>query len=97
MQGIQIFDAAGTVTMDTSKQTWGFLGSFVTTTAGGSMNFPQAYGLQQVVAQQHMIGVLPTDQQSNVHTLTISAITSTGSTVTASGGNAATNIVVLGR
>lgn len=90
MFGMQIMDASGHVRLDTSKQTWSYAGYFnapANTTT--SRTFPHVAGMT-LIAQQHLLNDLPMDQKVISHTLSVS-----GNTVTASGGNKESIVVVL--
>ena len=88
--GMQIMNESGFVTLDTSKQTWSYAGYFeAPANVSTTRTFPHVVGMT-LIAQQHLLNDLPMNQKVITHTLSVS-----GNSVTASGGNKASIVVVL--
>ena len=91
--GLQISNADGVVFFDTDTITWNFLGSFTASSSGAtSANFPAISTVSETLVQLSFIDEAPGNQEAYNHNVSIS-----GTTVTASGGNSKTLVVVLGR
>jgi hypothetical protein len=97
--GLQIFNANGRLIMDTSTSTWNIIDSFVAPANGSAR---RDYGAEiagiitEWLVQVSFVNHTPSNQTNVIHSLTGGA-SSSSAWVSASGGNADTNVVVLGR
>lgn len=91
--GIQLFTDSGRLYFDTATQTWNYIGSFIVpANESAVVNMPVLSVMSEVLIQRSGVDVSPTSQEGLIH-----AASSSGTTVSASGGNIRTLITVLGR
>lgn len=90
--GLVVRSASNQVVLDTSKQTWSYLGFFIAPAGQTTQRqFPAIHGMQ-LIAMQHLLNDIPTNQEVVVHSLYVS-----GNMVSASGGTISSIVTVLGR
>lgn len=91
--GIALWNQSGTKFFDTTSQTWNYIGSFIApANVNGSQTFSALAECSDAIMQRSLVDSVPNNQEGYLHTVTRS-----GTTISYSGGNVPTMIVVLGR
>lgn len=90
--GIILRNANGDIYFNTDTITWNFIGSYIASAnATESVDFPTLALMSEVLIQRFFVDTAPGNQEAYIHSASRSGIT-----VTSTGGNVRTLIVVLG-
>ena len=91
--GIQLFTPSGHTFFSTQSTMWSYVGSFIApANAAVSHVFDALSLIGEVIIQRAFIDSPPGNQEAIIHTCTRN-----GNTITASGGNVRTMVVVMAR
>jgi len=91
--GISLFTPSGHKFFSTESTTWNYVGSFIApANASASRTFDVLSMISEVIIQRSFIDSPPGNQEAIIHICSRS-----GNTITASGGNVRTLVVVMAR
>jgi hypothetical protein len=94
--GIEISTNTGYVFFSTASQTWNYLGQLtVTANSTGTLTIPAISLMKRVIFQRFAVNNPPDNQEGYIHTA--AQTTSDPNTISVSGGNVDTLVIVLGQ